>query len=986
MRMSRTEHPGSTGGWTASQVEYDLLGRVKRQSVPTEITVPNANNPETWTPSGDDNRGTGVWLWTHQKYDWKGRVVRKINTDGTDSSTLNDSDVLISYEGCGCAGGQVTTIESERVPIPNTTNYARRKQRIYEDILGRTVKTEAFEWDGSTVYSTVTNTYNGRDQVTQALEYAGTTYSSSNQETTASFDGFGRLKQTHKPEQRDGSTLKYTTYTYNPDDSIQSLTDARGATTQFTYNNRGLVETKSYTVPSESNIDDPADVSFSYDNVGNRTQMTDGLGQVDYEYDPLSRLTAETRDFTDDLPNAPITGSKFKLEYTYTLSGGLRSYTDAYGKTINYANDRTGRITAVTGASIVGNYDYADNPHYRAWGALTHLDYGNGTEMNVGGFNNKLQATTFEVKKGTTSMINKSYDFYADGSLKNETDNNNAKFDRLYKYDHRSRMTDARSGAEARGSTDAAVNIPFGNAFQYDAFDHQTQLVTKHFTRSDTINPSYQNNREQYGTYDLDGRMEVDGWMQQKMYKYNAAGQLGYSIYQSCGEPCTTDEETLKYDGDGLLVKVQTSHTVNEDDPIIESTYKIRSSAMGGEEIVTAESFGNRIVTYVRAAGTTIATHSSVISWMHKDLNMNSMRSTREDGTLIEQEGGSNLGKHELDPAGNSVGFSDPYTVSYPDPFPYFFQPFESFGSLVNGQFQSYSVDGIQVPRSYFSDQIDLAFGGIFGLVEHQAKMSAHTLIELQVGGRRYKPNLAGAERAIGEALETGSAITRIWSASTSWALNLSLTPQSGGLQTRVAAPLDSVENTAASNTMTELARRLNDLTKVGKDCKKNVLDKLAKIQGFSLVNFLVFLEQKSEFYNGNTSTVLQQTYHPNEGYPGTFTVADRFKNAPRVKAETSSNPSQPFTVFFRPNYIDTSEQLSPTTGERLVGIDSDNLALFFHEALHGYGVATGSLSSFTDSALMTILGETDSKGRVTPLSNADGSVVISNYIKRHCF
>lgn len=152
---------------------------------------------------------------------------------------------------------------------------------------------------------------------------------------------------------------------------------------------------------------------------------------------------------------------------------------------------------------------------------------------------------------------------------------------------------------------------------------------------------------------------------------------------------------------------------------------------------------------------------------------MNSMRSTREDGTLIEQEGGSDLGKHELDPAGNSVGFSDPYTVSYPDPFPYFFQPFESFCSLVNGQFQSYSVDGIQVPRSYFSDQIDLAFGGIFGLVEHQARMSimfAGYSLKFRNGDEQF----AGydLDAAIAK-MEGGEQLNRNWFVSdSSWALN----------------------------------------------------------------------------------------------------------------------------------------------------------------------------------------------------------------------
>ncbi len=54
--------------------------------------------------------------------------------------------------------------------------------------------------------------------------------------------------------------------------------------------------------------------------------MTDGLGAVDYEYDALSQMKAETRQFTGSLPNAPLADNKFKLEYTYGLAGQLTSY------------------------------------------------------------------------------------------------------------------------------------------------------------------------------------------------------------------------------------------------------------------------------------------------------------------------------------------------------------------------------------------------------------------------------------------------------------------------------------------------------------------------------------------------------------------------------------------------------------------------------------------------------------------------------------
>ena len=49
----------------------------------------------------------------------------------------------------------------------------RRQQKIYSDVLGRTVKTEILNWQNGSVYSATVNTYNARDQVTQIRQYAG---------------------------------------------------------------------------------------------------------------------------------------------------------------------------------------------------------------------------------------------------------------------------------------------------------------------------------------------------------------------------------------------------------------------------------------------------------------------------------------------------------------------------------------------------------------------------------------------------------------------------------------------------------------------------------------------------------------------------------------------------------------------------------------------------------------------------------------------
>ena len=107
-----------------------------------------------------------------------------------------------------------------------------------------------------------------------------------------------------------------TTYNYNTDDSISSVVDARGAAANYTYDNRGLTTQVSTTSPNPATIPVTPTVTFAYDNLGNRTQMTDGLGSTTYAYDQLSQLTSETRGFSG------VTGS-FTLGYDYTLAGGL---------------------------------------------------------------------------------------------------------------------------------------------------------------------------------------------------------------------------------------------------------------------------------------------------------------------------------------------------------------------------------------------------------------------------------------------------------------------------------------------------------------------------------------------------------------------------------------------------------------------------------------------------------------------------------------
>ncbi len=104
--------------------------------------------------------------------------------------------------------------------------------------------------------------------------------------------------------------------------------------------------------------------------------MSDGSGSVSYEFNQLSRMNSETRQF------AGLAGS-YKLTYEYQPAGSLKSITDPTNAKINYEIDKRGRTTAITGTSFAGVTQYASNIQYRAWNALKGMSYGNAKTLST---------------------------------------------------------------------------------------------------------------------------------------------------------------------------------------------------------------------------------------------------------------------------------------------------------------------------------------------------------------------------------------------------------------------------------------------------------------------------------------------------------------------------------------------------------------------------------------------------------------------------
>lgn len=590
-------HPGSTGTYSGTYIEYDVMGRAVRQSNPIEMT-------SAWVPAGDDdpnNGGTG-WIYTLQAYDWKNRPTITTNTDSTTR--------VITYEGCGCAGGEKITVEDEH----------GRGRRMSMDVLGRLAKVEELNFNG-TVYATTNYSYDGLDQITEIDQYAGNTPPTNlddptkNSKRAFTYDGYERLKSRATPEQG------VTNYAYYGDDMLKTVTDARGASTTFTYNGRHLATGINYTAVAGSGVLNTPDVSITYDEAGNRLSMTDGLGTVDYEYNTLSQLYKETRKFTAIKYNDPVTGAlvpkPFDLTYTYNLSGQLTRITDPWNAQTGYTRDRNGRVTAVTGAGSAGVPSYVGSIAYRAFG-IKQVSYGDTKTLSVG-YDNRLRMTSWDI----AGVMGWNYEYNNFGEnagrvtfADNLYDNT---LDRSYKYDQVGRLIEARTASGAHthiGETGDGSVGPYSHTYGYDVWGNMTRRIGKGgWFGNVSINQTltYTDNQNDAMAYDAAGNLIDDG---QETYQYDVNGEQVSAL-----------NLTQSYDGDELRVKkVENGLT----------TYYLRSSALGGQVVAEIDQNGALQRSYVYMDGQMLAIKDAAgVRWVHQDPVTKSQRLTDSSGAVV---------------------------------------------------------------------------------------------------------------------------------------------------------------------------------------------------------------------------------------------------------------------------------------------------------------------------------------------------------------
>ena len=389
-----------------------------------------------------------------------------------------------------------------------TRDEVGRRQKMTYDILGRLKTTQSLfiqpknqplNGDGA-VYSTTTNTYNVRDQVTNVNVKDEASGVSQNTQTV--YDGHGRVWKQRSPiETAD------TEFLYNSDDTLFQRTDPRGLRAFYSYNNRKLVTGIDY--DEKPNPPPPplppylpsSDVTFDYDELGNRRWMDDGPGRTDYNFNSLGQLISETRQIS-------AINRLYTISYEYNLAGQLKRITDPWGASITYDRDKSGGVIGATGVGYANINEYtnqaisqfASNIKYRAWGMVKDLTNGDTAAQSTIAFNYdpRLRITQFNGGGRVTT-----HQYYDDGLIQGVQDQHINNFNRSYSYDHVGRMVATSAG------TDANPNLnPYSYTYQYDVWENTTQRSGHYWsTAVPNITGTYVNNRNTTRTYDQAGNI-----------------------------------------------------------------------------------------------------------------------------------------------------------------------------------------------------------------------------------------------------------------------------------------------------------------------------------------------------------------------------------------------------------------------------------------------------------------------------------------------
>jgi RHS repeat-associated protein len=265
---------------------------------------------------------------------------------------------------------------------------------------------------------------------------------------------------------------------------------------------------------------------------------------------------------------------------------------------------------------------------FRASGALSGLNYGNGRRLVMGYNANRQQPVSMKVDRASNpsdKIIDYAYQYYdANGKNNNRirqiTDNMDPAYTTSYLYDDYNRLTNATSSAYTRFySYDNWGNITDFSGVTHNFATNGSGAPATNRIISDGLGINY--------SYDAAGNMTQAG---SASYSYDGAGRLK--------EVGTGGQNVYRYDGDGMRVKKAEGGS---------TVYYVRSSMMKNVAMEVTSSGVYRA--YVYFGGKLIAQQSTdgQFYWLHTNHLGNSRAMTDVNGTLVY--------KGQFDPYGQTL-------------------------------------------------------------------------------------------------------------------------------------------------------------------------------------------------------------------------------------------------------------------------------------------------------------------------------------------
>jgi RHS repeat-associated protein len=364
---------------------------------------------------------------------------------------------------------------------------------------------------------------------------------------TYAYDPVGNMLQKISPQaNQTGSAITTISYCYDPLN--------RPAAKAYT-NSPATPPTCATTQPYLPN---PA-ATYTYDSgsngIGHLTSLTDQAGSGIYSYDPLGRMTAETRTIKPGSSLAPVSKN---MSYGYNLDGSLAKLVYPSNATVTYTPDTAGHVLSAvdTGNPSAGAsgqaINYATSATYGPDGGLTGFVSGASSIFagitNSFSYNKRLQPVNMSATTPSGTIFSLNYDFHLgvtnNGNVWGITNNKDTSRSQTFGYDPLNRLISAKTTGSDCSQTTLNPNQTryWGNSYSYDAWGNLlTKTVTQCGGEHLNVSAGPNNQLQGYG-YDSAGNMTHD-----------ATANLNYSFDQE-NRITGANGFTYTYDADGNRV------------------------------------------------------------------------------------------------------------------------------------------------------------------------------------------------------------------------------------------------------------------------------------------------------------------------------------------------------------------------------------------------------------------------------------------------